>query len=79
MDSDSSRVKAANVSNRALGFSVRCFKDSYVAPTNTYTLTFDSQSGSEVATRYTIPEQPRSRPANPTRDDYIFMNWYTST
>ncbi len=79
MDLDSSRVKAANVSNRALGFSVRCFKDSYVAPTNTYTLTFDSQSGSEVASRYTIPEQPWSRPANPTRDGYTFVDWYTST
>ena len=63
---------------RAEGISIRCFKNTYEVPT-TYTLTFDSQSGSEVAPRYTIPDQPRSRPANPTRDGYTFVDWYTST
>ena len=50
----SSSVYASNSDySRTLGLSVRCFKNSYVAPTNTYALIFDSQSGSEVATRYT--------------------------
>ena len=47
----SSDVDANRNLYRAYGDSVRCFKDSYVAPT-TYSLTFDSQNGSEVATRY---------------------------
>ena len=34
---------------RVYGLSLRCFKDSYVAPIS-YTLTFDSQGGDEVAT-----------------------------
>ena len=46
---DSSDVYASSYSDRAYGYSVRCFKDSYVAPIS-YTLTFDSQGGDEVAT-----------------------------
>ena len=45
----SSNVDADDYDNRADGLSVRCFKDSYVAPIS-YTLTFDSQGGDEVAT-----------------------------
>ena len=47
---DSSIVDAGNLDLRAYGLSVRCFKDSYVAP-KTYTLTFDSQGGTEVASQ----------------------------
>ena len=43
----SSDVRAIYNYNRAVGLSVRCFKDSYDAPT-IYTLIFDSQGGSEV-------------------------------
>ena len=46
---DSSNVSADYNDGRAYGYSVRCFKDSYVAPIS-YTLTFDSQGGDEVAT-----------------------------
>ena len=46
----SSNVVAGNGTYRAFGLSVRCFKDSYVAPTIYYSLTFDSQGGDEVAT-----------------------------
>ena len=40
----SSDVYADDNDNRAYGFSVRCFKDSYVAP-STYTLELDANGG----------------------------------
>ena len=76
---DSSYVRAVSSSRRAIGLSVRCFKDSYVAP-KTYTLTFDSQGGSEVTSQTVVEGQTRSRPAqNPTKTNWTFDNWYTST
>lgn len=51
----SSNVGADGSYYRALGYSVRCFKDSYVASPSTYTLTFDSQSGS-IVTGQTVVE-----------------------
>ena len=41
---DSSSVNASSRSARAFGLSVRCFKDSYVAP-STYTLELDANGG----------------------------------
>ena len=41
----SSNVRASNSYYRALGFSVRCFKDSYVAPIS-YTLELHANGGS---------------------------------
>ena len=71
----SSDVHANSNYYRAYGFSVRCFKDSYVAP-QTYTLTFDSQDGTEVESQTVVEGQTRSRPAKPTKTDYVFVNWY---
>ncbi|MBR6907710.1 InlB B-repeat-containing protein [bacterium] len=46
----------------------------------TYTLTFDSQGGSEVTSQTVVEGQTRSRPAqNPTKTNWTFDNWYTST
>lgn len=41
---DSSSVRANDYHDRALGYSVRCFKDSYVAPIS-YILEFDANGG----------------------------------
>lgn len=38
---------------RAYGFSVRCFKDSYVAP-KTYTLEFEPNNGEEATTMQVV-------------------------
>jgi len=75
---DSSEVSPGKNRSRTRGYSVRCFKDSYVAPT-TYTLTFNSQGGSSVASQIAVEGETRSRPANPTKTNSIFVNWYTST
>ena len=46
----------------------------------TYTLTFDSQGGTEVTSQTVVEGQTRSRPAqNPTKTNWTFVNWYTST
>ena len=43
----------------------------------TYTLTFDSQDGTEVESQTILEGQIRSRPAtDPTKTDYVFVNWY---
>ena len=42
----SSSVDASYLSNRAYGLSVRCFKDSYVAPSISYTLELHANGGS---------------------------------
>lgn len=42
----------------------------------TYTLTFDSQDGTEVESQTVVEGQTRSRPAKPTKTDYVFVNWY---
>jgi len=75
---DSSNLDADYYDNRAFGYSVRCFKDSYVAPT-TYTLTFDSQGGTAVSGQTVVEGSTRSRPADPTKTNYTFGGWYTST
>ena len=75
---DSSLVNASDYGHRAYGFSVRCFKDSYLAP-QSYNLTFNSQGGSEVVTWTTMENTSRTRPSDPTKTNYTFVNWYTST
>ncbi|MBR4567499.1 InlB B-repeat-containing protein [bacterium] len=45
----------------------------------TYTLTFDSQGGTEVTSQTVVEGQTRSRPDNPTKTNWTFDNWYTST
>ena len=75
---NSSSVLANDTSSRALGLSVRCFKDTYEAPT-TYTLTFDSQGGDEVATWVAVKNTSRTRPENPSKSGFVFVDWYTTT
>ena len=62
---------------RAVGFSVRCFKNEYVKPS--YSLTFDTLGGSEVNTWIAEENTPRTRPENPTKSGYTLVDWYTST
>jgi uncharacterized repeat protein (TIGR02543 family) len=42
----------------------------------TYTVTFNSQSGSEVASETVADGSKVSKPADPTRDGYTFDGWY---
>ena len=44
----------------------------------TVTVTFDSQSGSEVASKDINVNNPVEEPANPTRSGYSFRGWYTA-
>ncbi len=42
-----------------------------------YTVTFDSQGGSEVAPQSVVEGECATRPADPTRYSYAFTGWYT--
>ena len=44
----------------------------------TVTVTFDSQGGSEVASKDINVNNPVEEPANPTRSGYSFRGWYTA-
>lgn len=43
----------------------------------TYTVTFDSAGGSAVAAATVVNGKTVSRPADPARDGYTFIGWYT--
>lgn len=45
--------------------------------TSSYTVTFDSQGGSEVASARVVRNQSLTKPADPTREGYVFSGWYT--
>lgn len=47
----------------------------YVTPTS-YTVTFDSDGGSAVAQQVITPGNKASRPADPTKSGYTFVNWH---
>lgn len=73
----SNDVGAYGALTRASAYSVRCFRNEYVAPT-TYTLTFDSQSGTEVASQTVVEGQMATEPSPaPTKDGYTFVGWYS--
>jgi len=44
--------------------------------TVTYTVTFDSNGGSVVASQYTASGLAAFRPVNPIKNEYAFINWY---
>ena len=44
-----------------------------------YTVTFDSQGGSEVESQRVLEGNPAKAPQSPTRGDDIFQGWYKST
>jgi len=48
----------------------------YPLGTVTYTVTFDSNDGSVVATQYTASGLTAFRPTNPIRTGYAFVDWY---
>ncbi len=44
---------------------------------NGYTLTFDSNGGTDVSPiEYTVEQQVINQPENPTKEGYTFMGWY---
>lgn len=45
----------------------------------TFTVTFDSQGGSEVAPQKVMQGGKATKPANPTKEGVAFNGWYTST
>lgn len=46
---------------------------------NTYTVTFDSNGGSAVASQTVISGSCATRPTDPTKSGYIFVGWYTDS
>lgn len=42
-----------------------------------YTVTFDTQGGSDVPTQYVSPNTSARNPDSPTMDGYGFLGWYT--
>ena len=73
---DSSNI-GQDGSRRAYGLSVRCFKDSYEAPS--FHLFFESNSGSplEPNPQSVIQGTAGEEPDAPTRDGYEFAGWYS--
>lgn len=47
------------------------------APTTTYTVTFNTDGGSSVASQTIEAGGTVTKPADPTKDGYTFVNWYT--
>ena len=45
----------------------------------TYTVTFDSQGGSEVGSQQVLSGNPVKRPDTPEREGYFLNGWYTSS
>ena len=79
MDFNANRINSSSDPDRASGESLRCFKNEYIELPETYSLTFDSQGGSEVDTWVAVESGTRTRPDDPTKDGYTFVDWYTST
>ena len=71
-------VSAGSFSARANGYSLRCFRDAYIVP-NLYYISFDTQGWSEISDKMAVENTPRKMPENPTKNNYIFAGWYTST
>ena len=44
----------------------------------TFTVTFDTDGGSTVAAQTVKEGEKATRPANPTKTDFEFDNWYTA-
>jgi len=44
-----------------------------------YTVTFDTKDGSSIPTQTILSGGVATRPANPTKGEYTFMNWYTES
>lgn len=47
-------------------------------PSTYYTVTFDSNGGSEVSSQQVLSGNPVVRPDNPFRTDYNFEGWFVS-
>ena len=67
------------ITARGNGYAVRCFKNEYIRLPENYSLIFDSQGGSEVDTWIAEENTSWTKPDDPTKDGYIFVDWYTST
>ena len=50
-----------------------------VTVTPTYTVTFNSNDGSQVNAQVITSGQVASRPMNPTKEGYVFNGWYTNS
>lgn len=49
------------------------------APVQTYTVTFDTDGGSSVASQTVEQGGLVTKPSNPTKENYTFAAWYTDT
>lgn len=56
-----------------------CSDDATNEQKPTFTVTFDSQGGSEVASQKVVQGEKATKPANPTKEGLAFNGWYTST
>lgn len=44
-----------------------------------YTVTFNSDGGSEVAAQKVVTGMPCTEPTDPTKEDYTFLGWFKGT
>ena len=44
-----------------------------------YTVTFNSDGGSEVAAQKVVKGMPCEEPTDPTKEDYTFLGWFKGT
>ena len=56
--------------NRTVNFALKCSKASY-------TVAFNTNGGSTVKSQIVVYGEKAVRPDNPTKNGYIFSNWYT--
>lgn len=50
-----------------------------IPPVKSYTVTFESNGGSTVASQTVAEGQTAAQPADPTRDGYRFLGWYSDS
>lgn len=86
----SGNITAKSTGNATIAVSVKTKKKTYRLSCNimvtsipdnpeaqTYTVTFDSNGGSVVASQIVRANEKVTQPENPTKDGYVFDGWYT--
>lgn len=56
-----------------------CSKEENDTSKPTFTVSFDSQGGSEVPSQEVTQGEKATKPSNPTKEGFAFGGWYTST
>ena len=56
-----------------------CAKEENDTPKRTFTVSFDSQGGSEVLSQEVAQGEKATKPSNPPKERLAFDGWFTST